>query len=154
MKDIISASGEYRVEGFDRAGNKVSDQVFHNVLTQGFFTAIFQLLNQAISAPAVDSLNLTHTATGNGTTPCLKADTAMESEQFRKQISSKSYSATKFTCKTSLDTTESNFTITELGTFAKATDSPGTGTLISHAIVNIEKNANIKYLITYTITIQ
>ena len=152
--DLLKATGEYRVEGFDLSGNKVSDQTFKNVLTQGFFTGIFQFLNQAVSAPDVASLNLSHMATGTGTTPASKSDTAMQTEVFRKAISSKTYTTKKFICKLSLDTSESNFTITELGTFANGTDTSGSGTLISHAIVNIEKNANLKYLITYTITLQ
>lgn len=152
--EIVKAHGEYHVEGFDRSGNKVYDKTFHNILTQAFFTRVFQFLNQAISVPDVDALNLTHMATGTGTATPTKADTALGTEAFRKAISSKTFTANKFTCKLSLDTSESNFTITEIGTFAKATDTPGSGVLISRALVNIPKTSAIKYLVTYTITCQ
>ncbi len=152
--EMMKATGEYRIEGFDKNGAKVDDRTFKNVLTQEFFTRIFKFLNQGISAPEVDALNLTHMATGTGTTTPSKSDTALGAEAFRKAISSKTYSANKFTCKLSLDTSESNFTITEIGTFAKASDTAGSGALISRALVNIAKTSAIKYLVTYTITCQ
>lgn len=152
--EMMKAIGEYHFEGFDKNGVKVIDRTFHNILTQEFFTRVFKFLNQEISAPEVDALNLTHMATGTGTATPTKADTALGAEVFRKAISSKTYSANKFTCKLSLDTSESNFTITEIGTFAKATDTAGSGTLISRALVNIPKTSAIKYLVTYTIICQ
>lgn len=149
----MKVTGKYRVEGFDLNDKKIYDKTFHNIVVQSFFTGVFKFLNQAISGPDVDSLNLTHMATGTGTTTPSKSDTSLANEQFRKQLSSKAYSADTFTCKLSLLPSESNFTITEIGIFAAGTDTIGTGTLISRFSANIEKNANIKYLITYTMTI-
>lgn len=152
MNEKMTASGEYRFEGFDLQGKKVLDKTFHNVLTQLYFTGIMKLLNQAIDSPAAASLNLTHMATGTGTTAAMKSDTKLVTEGFRKDISSKTRQDTKFICKLNLAAGESNYTITEVGTFANGTGTADSGTLISRAVVNIEKNANISYLITYTIT--
>lgn len=152
MQDTMIVKGDYRFEGFDIHEKKVSDKTFHNVLTQLYFTGIMKFLNEAIDSPAVSDLNLTHMATGTGTTTALRSDTLLVTETFRKEITSKTKSASKFVCKLTLAPSESNFTITEIGTFADGTGTVDTGTLISRANVNIEKNANISYLVTYTIT--
>jgi len=167
MKDTCTFKGKYRFEGFDLTGldvdltqidvntiadRKVSDDTFHNLLTQGYFTAIMKFLNQAIDSPNVDDLNINYIATGTGTTTPTKADTKLVTEVFRKAPASKTKTATVFTCKLSLAAGESNYTITEIGTFADGTASADTGLMISRAIVNIAKNSNISYLVTYTIT--
>jgi hypothetical protein len=153
VEEYAKFAGQYRFEGYDiLTGEKVSDVLFKNVLTQEYFTRIFKFLNQAISAPLVDDLNLSHMATGTGTNPAMKANTSLQTEAFRKQISSKSYGLTNIVCKLALNPDESNFQIKEVGVFSKATDAPGSGTLISRCNVDIPKNANIKYLITFTLT--
>jgi len=129
------------------------DHVVKNVVTQGFFTAVFRFLNQAISSPDIAELNLTHFATGTGTATPMKADTALGAEYFRKGISVKSFGLTSFVCKTVIGPTESNIVIKEVGLFANGSSTPGSGTLISHCPTNIDKNANIQYIVTYTLTL-
>ena len=46
---------------------------------------------------------------------------------------------------------ESVTTIREIGVFANATSTPGSGVLVSRCSVNVPKNASTQYLITYTI---
>ena len=145
----VQAIGEYTFEGYDSDGNLVDKQVYHNVITQNFFTGVMKLLNAATG----DDIHLTHMATGTGTNTAAKADTALQTEYFRKAISSKSYTTTQFIAKLSLGTTESNTTIREVGVFANATDTPGSGKLISRCNVNIAKNVNITYLVTYKLTL-
>ena len=84
----------------------------------------------------------------------MKANTALQTEVFRKAITTKTYNATQFICKLSLGADESVFTIREIGLFADGTDTLGSGTLFSQCNVNIAKNASTQYLITYTITAQ
>jgi len=153
MEDTIKAIGEYHFEGFDLTGKKVFDKKVKNVVTQLYFTIIMKYLDQSVSGQADDELDLTHFATGSGTATAAKSDTALGTEVFRKAITSKTYSTTAFVCKTSLVAGESNFLIKEVGIFAKASLTLGSGTLISRANVNIDKNANLKYLVTYTLTI-
>ena len=125
MEDIGNVFGEYFFEAYENGKRAPKyDRYYHNVITQNFFTGVFQLLNAATGA-----------------------------EAFRKAISSKSYTSTQFIAKLSLGTTESNFTIKEIGIFANATDTAGSGTLISRCLVDIAKNSNITYLITYKLTL-
>lgn len=150
MEDIGNVFGEYFFEAYENGKRAPKyDRYYHNVITQNFFTGVFQLLNAATGA----DIHLTHMATGTGTGAALKTNTALGTEAFRKALSSKSYTATQFTAKLSLGTTESNFTIKEIGIFANATDTAGSGTLISRCLVDIAKNSNITYLITYKLTL-
>jgi len=150
MEDIGNVFGEYFFEAYENGKRAPKyDRHYHNVITQNFFTGVFQLLNAATGA----DIHLTHMATGTGTGAALKTNTALGTEAFRKALSSKTYTATQFTAKLSLGTTESNFTIKEIGIFANATDTAGSGTLISRCLVDIAKNSNITYLITYKLTL-
>lgn len=152
MKDSIYAHGIYQFEAFHRDGARAPeyDATISNVVTQGWYTAVMKFMNQALSNPGISDLNLTHMAFGTGTTAALRSDISLSVEGFRKALSSKSFKGSKFTCKLALATSEANFTITEVGVFANGSDTAGSGTLISRCNVNIEKNANIKYLVTYT----
>jgi len=150
MEDIGNVFGEYFFEAYENGKRAPKyDRYYHNVITQNFFTGVFQLLNAATGA----DIHLTHMATGTGTGAALKTNTALGIEAFRKALSSKSYTTTQFIAKLSLGTTESNFTIKEIGIFANATDTAGSGTLISRCLVDIAKNSNITYLITYKLTL-
>lgn len=144
MKEVITAKGHWLIEGSD--GSRYE---WDNVVVQGFFTAVISRLNGGI-----DALNVTHIATGTGTNTAAKSDTALQAEYFRKALSSKSTTSSTFVAKLSLAPSESVTTIRELGVFINATDTPGSGVLLSRCNVNIVKNASTQYLMTYTLTIQ
>jgi hypothetical protein len=148
MKDNLGITGEYRIEGFEN-GVKTIDQTVKNVITQNLFSGLFDALDGDSCA-----LEITHMATGTGTNPALKSNASLQTEVFRKAISAKSQTATTFVVKLSLAAAESVFVIREIGIFAEATDTPGSGVLLSRVNVNIDKNASTQLLITYTITAQ
>lgn len=157
INEGIKAVGIYKFEAYNaKTLERIPklDRTYRNILVQGFFTTVFEFLNQAISAPNVADLNLSHFATGTGTTTPMKSDTALETEYFRKAISVKSFGSTSFVCKTILGPTESNITIREIGIFANGSMTPGSGTLISHCSTNFEKISNIQYIVTYTLTLE
>ena len=114
---------------------------FKNVVCQNFFTQLFKRMKNEAS-----DLYITKFATGTGVNPALKTDTALQTEVFRKNVSSVNYNLTKITIKTTLATSESNFVIKEVGIF---TD---TG-IISRCNVNIDKNASTQYIVTYTLEV-
>lgn len=155
--ESIKAVGIYKFEAYNaKTLERIPrlDMTYKNILVQGFFTTVFEFLDQAISAPNVADLNLSHFATGTGTTTPMKSDTSLETEYFRKAISVKSFGSTSFVCKTVLGPTESNTTIREVGIFANGSLTPDSGTLISHCPTNIEKISNIQYIVTYTLTLE
>lgn len=155
MNEKLSFKGFYRIKIVNLETGKVLEDCIHNVVCQGFFDGVWAFLNEAIDSPSVDALNLTYFAVGDGTTPAMRADTVLENETFRKALSTKSYIDTKFTAKVVIGASEGNPTgevITEVGIFAGGSAAADSGTLISRAVVNIPKNANIQLIITWTLT--
>ena len=142
IQDAGSAKGVYRFEWLDESGRIVKAKEYHNVVTQNFFTGVFAALNGT-----THDLAATHIATGTGTSAALRANTALETEVFRKAISNTVVTATKFTAKLLLSAAESNVTIREVGVFAGSS-------MLSRCNVNIEKTASLQLLITYTLTME
>lgn len=140
--------GRYKIERLD-VDKWVTVQEKKNVVVQGFFTGLFTHL-QGTDTP----MEVTHFALGTGTTAAMKANTALETEAFRKAHTSISSTPTSLIVKLSLAPNEAVMTIREIGVFMEATDTPGSGNLLSRVNVNVEKNASTQYLITYTLTIQ
>ena len=68
MIDVINPKGRYIVKYTDEKTGRKWEEVFNNTVTSGMFAAIFEFLNQAISNPDCDALNITHLALGTGTT--------------------------------------------------------------------------------------
>jgi hypothetical protein len=152
MKEYCTAKGRYHIEGFDViTGQKVFDQVYDNVLVQNFFTSIFEFLDNDGTAT---QLAISHFASGTGTNTATKADTQLQTEAFRKSVTSKSYTNTVFTVKAFLASSESNFTITEIAIFAGGSATANSGNLISRCNCNIEKNSSTQYTVNYTIDLQ
>lgn len=143
MQDILKYKGEYCFEWLDAQGRKTGrKETYKNVLTQGFFDALFD----ALSGNTHD-LEITAMATGTGTNAAMKADIALQTQVFSKGLSSSSTTSTKYIAKMLLATTESNVIIREIGVFASSV-------LFSRCNVNIEKTAAIQLLITYTLTLE
>lgn len=141
MKEKIKLKGSYRFEGFDAVtGAKVFDKTYNNIIVQNVYTAIFKILKGE-----AHTMTLSHMATGTGTNPALRADTALQTEIFRKAITTQSYTTLVYKCKLSLAASESVGTVREIGVFADTV-------LFSRCNVNIVKTNSVQLLITYTIT--
>lgn len=147
--------GRYTVKYHDIKTGKRWKEVFDNTLTVGFWNAIFAFLNEGLSAPDVDALDVTHLGLGDGTTASMASDTLLENEIFRKAVSYRAFSTVKFTAETSIAAAEGNPTgeyIKELGIFTKATDTPDSGLMISRANVNIYKTASLAIIIVWELS--
>ena len=140
MKDQLKACGVYHIEQW-QDGKLIKKERIKNVVVQNFFTAIYSCL-----AGSSTSIPITHIATGDGIATAARTHAALGNELFRKAISTVTGGTTNFTAKTSLTPDESNFTIREIGLFSNTT-------LISRVNVNIPKNENVQFLITYTLEI-
>ena len=101
-------SGHYKIERLD--GDKwVTVQEKKNVVVQGFFTGLFTHL-QGTDTP----MEVTHFALGTGTTTAMKANTALETETFRKARTSISSTPTSLIVKLSLAPSEAAVSYTHL----------------------------------------
>lgn len=147
MAEATKTKGRYTIEKFNIRTQERTIEVFENAITQGFFSAIHAFLSQNLTGVDADSMNLTHIAIGTGTNTASRNETALQTEYFRKQITVKSFSATKYSARLSIDVSEGNVPgeyIKEVGIFADGTDDAGTGILFSRANVNVQKNDNIR----------
>ena len=142
MNDKLNMFGEYHIEGWEN-GVKTIDFKKKNVITQTLFNAFFDALDGTTTP-----IEIAEIATGTGTNTAMKSDTALQTEVFRKAISSKSRTSKQFIVKLSLGTAESAFVIREIGVFTSD------GDMISRVNVNIDKNSSTQLLITYTLTAQ
>lgn len=124
----------------------------HNVLVQGFHDAIHKFFDQAVSGQLADVLNLTHIAVGDELGSANRGDTALNGEFFRKPLTFKDYSDNMFTASLSLSAIEGNAPgkyIRNVGVFANATDTAGSGLLISKSLATIRKDSNTELLIQW-----
>jgi len=123
---------------------------FHNIITKAIYDAILKNLN----GESLDSLDVSYFAFGTGTTAVTEDDATLETEGFRKEFTSKSWTGKQFVAICQLATDEANFTITEVGVFAGGSVTANTGTLLSHSLRTIEKNSNITYNIIYRLNLE
>lgn len=147
VSDNIGIHGEYKIEGFDLDGKKVFEDVVTNVVVQNTFTAFFKLLK----GEAIE-FAISHIAVGTGATAAAKSDTALVAEVARKAVTTVTYNSNKVTVKLSVAPSEFVASIKELGVFVEATDTLGSGVMLSRCNYVKDKNASTQLLITYTLT--
>ena len=151
IKNGFGFKGIYKIDAYDCLYRLVWTKEYENIIVQNFYDAIWAYLNADTDSPAADDIELNYFATGDGETIANISDTTLENEIFRKQITSKSYTDSMFTCKLFLGAVESNFNIKEIGLFANGTSTPNSGTLISRCNVDIIKLDTLQYDISYRI---
>ena len=146
MNDTMTLMGEYDIIIRSAlTGRELDRKHVKNQLTNISRTLRDAQLMGTYSA-AADALQIKYFAFGTGTTSAKATDTALENEQFRKQITTLSNpSAGVVESVVSLGVSDANFTITELGVFCgpNATSTAGTGTLLSRVNVSIYKNDSL-----------
>lgn len=91
------------------------------------------------AATAVFSTNVTHIATGSGTTAPLVGDTTLETETYREVAISTNTATTSFTIEIFQDISENNVNnIAEVGVF----DAGSGGNMYSRNLTNIIQKSN------------
>lgn len=136
--------GEYLIE-IIQDGEIIARHKIKNTLTTISQTSRDQMLMGTYTATS-DALQIKYFAFGTGSTPATPADTQLQTEIYRKQVTQLTNPSTG-TVKSvvSLGTQEVNTIIREIGVFCgpHATSSANTGTLLSRVNVSITKNSNI-----------
>ena len=123
---------------------------FHNIIC----VPVYENLLKGLNGETQPSIDVSYFAFGTGTTAVTEDDTTLETEGFRKEFTSKSWTGKQFVAICQLATDEANFTITEVGVFAGGSVTANTGTLLSHSLRTIEKNSNITYNIVYRLNLE
>lgn len=144
MKNKFTMRGEYLIE-IIQDGKIIARHKIKNTLTTISQTSRDQMLMGTYTATS-DALQIKYFAFGTGSTPATPADTQLQTEIYRKQVTQLTNPSTG-TVKSvvSLGTQEVNTIIREIGVFCgpDATSTTNTGTLLSRVNVSITKNSNI-----------
>ena len=123
---------------------------FHNIIC----VPVYENLLKGLNGETQPSIDVSYFAFGTGTTAVTEDDTTLETEGFRKEFTSKSWTGKQFVAICQLATDEANFTIQEVGIFAGGSVTANTGALLSHSLRTIEKNSNITYNIIYRLNLE
>jgi len=158
---VIKIKGEYEfyqggtIKGTEVIGGKLVYK-FHNIICTPVYEYILKSLNysEESTPPGASDIDVSHFAFGTGTTTPAITNTTLGNEVYRKGFTSKSWNTNQFTAICQLATDEGNFSLTEVGVFSNGSLTADSGTLLSHALKTIEKNANITYNIIYRLTLE
>lgn len=121
----------------DRRGEIVEREEFWNLITNAGKNHVRDSIAGTVTS------KIGYVAVGSASTAPSTSDTALGTEQFRKQVTSRSVGGTgALTTTVYIAPNEANVQIEEIGWFAgAATGTPGSGTLISRVLYSHLKNA-------------
>jgi len=130
------------------AGVVAQELAFENITPAIGFEAITKALSGNISDP--EELEVMVFALGTGTTPAADSDTTLETEGFRKLLSSVSYSGASAFYTAFIDLAEAVGSWTEMGLFMNAdAGTPDDGTLWDRTLESITKTNSQSLTIDY-----
>lgn len=152
-EEIESLKGEVTLEFKNVKTGKVRKYTYKNLVVTFAKNAIAQRIAGSSSAGEI-----TYCAVGTGTTAPAEANTALETEIFRKLISVRSYSGNIATLQTYFTTEEANGTLREAGLFGNAvgktaSGTSGTGQLYCRVAINRTKSSNDTLTLSWTVTV-
>lgn len=150
MQNKLLIQGVYRFRKYNRAGELVSDNSYHNIVTDVGFTLLAN--NLAKQIPDNDPwLNVV--AVGTGTNTPASTDTQLQTELERVTTQSGTNDATKAYITGFYGHDEANGTLKEVGLFADAlVGTPDDGELFSRAAINETKSNTETLTVDVTIT--
>jgi len=137
FKDEINVKGHLKIY---KNGNLIVDK--DNLIVNTGLTLIASRLNSNTNNI------ISHLAIGNDNTTPSKTQTTLISEQFRKAITSTTYSGWVVTFITNIDYNEANFVWKELGLF----NASSSGIMLNRVVVNFTKTVNDYATVEFDIT--
>jgi hypothetical protein len=149
MTENMAIKGQYEFQKFVN-GAYVGSEYTDNVVCLPVYYAILK----GMSGQPFTDISLSYFAFGIGTTATADTDTTLTTEVFRKQVTSKGWNGKQFVAICQLANNEANYSLKEVGVFAGGTLTADSGTLLSHALKDIEKNSNITYNVIYRLNLE
>jgi len=117
-------------------------------------TPVYEYILKGLTGESAPDVDVTYFAFGIGTGAVAESDTTLGTEVFRKQVTSKGWNGKQFVAICQLANNEANYSLKEVGIFAGGTVAADSGTLLSHALKDIEKNSNITYNVIYRLNLE
>jgi hypothetical protein len=146
---VPSIKGIVDIKLIDKDGNVKAHYTDHNlVVDSGIALILDTLVNNTAHQP-------THIALGTGTNAAAAGDVSLQTEEYRKAITSSTITGNSAKFAAFIAFADYSGTISELGLFADATDTVGSGTLFSRFIPTtpITKTSADALVISWTITL-
>ena len=151
QKNEIKMEGVYKFTLRDIYTGEEEVITVKNLIPTAGRAAIANWLTQASPSPA--SIKLNYTALGTGVTAPANGDTQLQTETYRKAVSSTTNSNNIAYATAFYTAAECSGTFTEAGIFMNGTGSANSGTLFSRVAISITKTTSQSLTIDYTITI-
>ncbi len=127
---------------------KIRKSIYHNLVVN----TGKQMLAKRLASQANDC-NITYCAVGTGITAPDVLDTTLQTEFFRKVVSTYSYTANIATISTFIGASEGNTALKEVGLFGEAAIiDPDSGTLFNRAVIDETKSSSETLTIDVDIT--
>lgn len=146
--NYLIVTGSVRIRAWLN-GELVDEVEDHNLVVAAGLNMICDLLD------GTETTGLTYHALGTGTTSPATGNTALNSEQARKAISSQEVTANQLLSSTFFTSTESTLNIKEVGLFggASAGTTSGSGILFAHSLLSYDNSSGLVDLtIDHTVT--
>lgn len=144
-REVPAFLGFFQKFGFFlKAGKIVSIKKYNNIFVNSGKQSILDRFT------GLSTGLITYLALGSGTNVPLASDTTLQTETYRKVITSRTRSGLKFYSSTFIPSTEGDGTYKEIGLFGdSATASANSGTLFTRAAVDEVKNSGESVTIDY-----
>lgn len=125
--------------------------IVENLIPTVARAALANWISNASPSPA--SIRINYSALGTGATAPANADTTLQTETYRKLVSSETNASNIAYITAFYTATETSGTYAEAGLFMNASATPNDGTLFSHVAISVTKTTSNTLTIDYTITI-
>lgn len=150
--DIIIPEGAVLLRLFDaKTGKLKAEDLYQNMIVDTGKQAIADALRGATNN---NRGIITYCGVGTGTTAPTEADTDLETELFRKEVSVRTVSGNVATFQTFFTTEEANGSLQEAGLFGDgATAVADSGTMFARVLINRTKTSNDTLTLNWNVTI-
>lgn len=152
LANSLKLRGEYRLRVVGPDGKVKQEQTVSNIIVKAGRTAIASHLADA--SPSPTTLLLGYIAVGTNATAPADADTQLGTENARKAVSSRVNSDDVVAVSTIFNAGDiPNSTLSEVGLTIEGTATANTGTLLSHAAINVTITALDSLFVDFRITL-
>lgn len=145
--DLSKYRPQERFEILQKLGVIEGQQIFENITPTVGFQQITKAMSGNISA--VSEIKVNYHALGSGTTPPAAGDTQLQTETYRKLLSSWTYSGNKAYYTAFYTAAEVSGTFDEIGLFINGTATANSGNLWDRSLLTIVKSSTQTLTIDY-----
>ena len=150
MKEELTLNGKYTIQVVED-GKIIKELVIKNVVTNVGKALILNNLLRDETTPVLTNVN--YLALGSGSNPATSANTSLQTETYRTTFTSSIITGNIITFNVTIPPGAGPLTINEIGAFINATNSAGSGTLLSRSVGSYSRISTQSFVINYQFTL-